>query len=109
MAAGITHETIEARARRIVERFHPERVILFGSHARVNAGPDSDVDILVVMEVDGSVRARAAEVAGALHDFGVPEDIVVVRPEDFERRGGLIGTIAWPAAREGQVLHARAG
>ncbi len=41
--------------RRIVHRFRPERIILFGSHARGDAGPDSDVDLLVVM----SRRPRA--------------------------------------------------
>ncbi|MBH0185089.1 MAG: nucleotidyltransferase domain-containing protein, partial [Nitrospira sp.] len=45
--------------RRIVERFHPERVILFGSHARGTAGPQSDVDLLVVMQAQGSKRRCA--------------------------------------------------
>ncbi|MBH0185097.1 MAG: nucleotidyltransferase domain-containing protein [Nitrospira sp.] len=48
--------------RRIVERFHPERVILFGSHARGTAGPQSDVDLLVVMQAQGSKRRCAVEI-----------------------------------------------
>jgi len=43
---------------RIVRRFRPERVILFGSHARGEAGPDSDVDLLIVMPVEGSRGLR---------------------------------------------------
>jgi predicted nucleotidyltransferase len=50
-------EAIEEMVRRIVERFDPERIILFGSHARGTANPDSDIDLLVVMPVVGSTRA----------------------------------------------------
>lgn len=53
--------TIAEMVRRIVERFHPERIILFGSHARGTAGPHSDVDLLVVMQPHGSKRRRAVE------------------------------------------------
>ena len=63
--------------RRIVERFHPDRVILFGSHARGTAGPDSDVDLLVVMPVAGSKREKQLEVRLAVHEFKVPKDIIV--------------------------------
>jgi len=48
-----TDRAIHAMVRRIVRQFRPERVILFGSHARGEAGPDSDVDLLVVMPVHG--------------------------------------------------------
>jgi len=41
---------------RIVARFSPEKIILFGAHARGGAGPDSDVDLLLVMKVEGSLR-----------------------------------------------------
>jgi len=51
---------IERMVRRIVRQFRPERVILFGSHARGEAGPDSDVDLLVVMRVEGSRREKDA-------------------------------------------------
>lgn len=94
--------------KRIVERFNPEQVILFGSHARGTAGPDSDVDLLVVMPFAGSRREKAAEIGVALHGIGVPKDIVVTTPEDFEWRKEIPGTIERPAALEGKVLYARA-
>lgn len=75
--------------RQIAERFDPERVILFGSHARGDAGPDSDVDLLVVMETAESLASSAARVASAV-DHPFPLDIVVRRPEalaDAYRRG----------------------
>jgi len=93
--------------RRIVERFHPDRVILFGSHARGTAGPDSDVDLLVVMPVSGSKREKQLEVRLAVHEFKVSKDIIVTTPEDFEWRKEIPGTVERPAAREGRVVYAR--
>ena len=93
---------------RIVERFHPEKVILFGSHARGEAGPDSDVDLLVVMPVKGSIRRKRIEVRVALHDVPVSKDVLVSTPEEFERCKDLVGTMEMTAAREGKVLYARA-
>lgn len=94
--------------RRIVERFNPLKIILFGSYARGNAGPDSDVDLLIVMPVRGSKRKKAVEIGVALHDIKVAKDVIVVTPQEFEWRKDVIGTIEWPAAREGQVLYAKA-
>ena len=98
---------IQKMVRRIVRRFHPERIILFGSHARGDASPDSDVDLLVVMPVEGSRREKAIEIRVALHDIRVPKDIIVTTPEDFEWRKEIPGTIERPAAREGRALYVR--
>lgn len=98
---------IQRMVDRIVRRFHPERVILFGSHARGQGGPDSDVDLLVVMPVSGSKRQKAVEIGVALRDIRVPKDIIVTTPEEFEWRKEVVGTIERPAAREGRVLYAR--
>ena len=92
---------------RIVDRFDPERIILFGSHARGDARPDSDVDLLVVMPVEGSRREKAIEIGVALDDIHVPKDIIVVTPQSFERRKDIVGTVEWPAAHEGKLLHVR--
>lgn len=101
-------EKIQEMTRRIVERFDPEKIILFGSHARGSAGPDSDVDLLVVMHVRGSKREKGVEIGMALHDIRIPKDIIVTTPEEFEWRKEVVGTIERPAAREGEVLYARA-
>jgi len=100
-------KAIREMTRRIVEEFHPERVILFGSHATGRAGPDSDVDLLVVMPVEGSKRQKQLEIRLALHDIRVPKDIIVSTPDEFEWRREIVGTIEEPAAREGNVLYAR--
>ena len=102
-------EQIQKMVDRIIERFHPERIILFGSHARGNAGADSDVDLLVVMPVKGSKREKAVEIGVALHDFRIPKDVIVVTPDEFAWRKETVGTVERPANREGKVLYARAG
>ncbi|MFH0965458.1 MAG: nucleotidyltransferase domain-containing protein [Planctomycetota bacterium] len=92
---------------RIVRKFRPEKIILFGSHARGEGRPDSDVDLLVVMPVRGSKREKAVEIGVALHHIRVPKDIIVTTPEEFEWRKEIVGTIERPAATEGKVLYAK--
>ncbi len=98
---------IDRIVKRIVKRFAPEQIILFGSQARGNAGPDSDIDLLVVMPVEGSVRDKRLEIGLALPDGAIPVDVIVTTPEAFAWRKDVVGTIEWPAAREGKVLYAR--
>lgn len=98
---------IRQMVRRIVREFDPDKVILFGSHARGEASPDSDVDLLVVMPVEGSKRAKQLEIRIALHDIHVPKDIIVSRSEEFQWRKNTVGTIEYPAVHEGEVLYAR--
>jgi uncharacterized protein len=101
-------EQIERIVKRIAKKFRPDTIILFGSQARGDAGPDSDIDLLVVMPVDGSVYEKRLEIGVAIPDRLIPADIVVATPEDFAGRKDVVGTIEWHAAREGKVLYARA-
>ena len=93
---------------RIAERFRPEKIIVFGSYARGEVSRDSDLDLLVVMEVDGSCRRKANEIDLALADRTVPMDVIVVTPAQFDRQKDVVGTIVREAAREGKVLYERA-
>lgn len=108
MSASTVQVTIAEMVRRIVERFHPERVILFGSHARGTAGPQSDVDLLVVMQAQGSKRRCAVEIHGLLAGMGIPKDVIVVTPEEFEAYRDAPGTVIRTAWQEGKILHDRA-
>lgn len=98
---------IDRMVRRIVRLFRPERIILLGSHARGTATPDSDVDLLVVMPVRGRKLEMQLEIRKALHGIGVPKDIFVTTPEEFAWRKDVVGTIEYPAVREGKVLYAK--
>jgi predicted nucleotidyltransferase len=97
---------IQEMVRRIVEGFDPEKIILFGSQARGDAGPDSDVDLLVVMPTD-SKRDTAVSIGVALHAMGISKDVIVVTPDEFERRKNIVGTVAYPAHHEGRILYER--
>ncbi len=90
---------------RVVQIAHPQRLILFGSAARGEMGPDSDVDLLVV--VQGSVHRRdlAGKIYRNLHGVPVPVDIVVVTENDIREFGHKIGTVLYPALKEGVVVY----
>jgi predicted nucleotidyltransferase len=104
---NLIQEQIQEMVNRIVARFNPEKIILFGSHARGNAAADSDVDLLVIMSVSGSKREKMIEIGLALHDIPLPKDIIVTSPDEFEWRKEVPGTIERPAAKEGRLLYAR--
>jgi predicted nucleotidyltransferase len=104
---GRIDKIIREMVRRVVEGFHPEMIVLFGSHARGNAGPDSDVDLLVVMPVDGSKRDLTIKIRKALAGIGLAKDVVVATPEELARYRDLVGTIIYPAMHEGTVLYER--
>lgn len=106
ISKGMASKAIAKMTKRIVRRFHPKRIILFGSHARGTAGPDSDVDLLVVIPAGGSRREKAVEIGVALHDIHLPKDILVTTPEAFAWRKDIVGTIEYPAWHEGKVLYA---
>ena len=104
----VSQKLIREMVNRIVRRFDPEKVILFGSYATGKAGPDSDVDLLVVMLFTGPKRSKRIEVRMAVHDIVASKDIIVVTPEEFACRRNIVGTIEYPASREGKVLYAHA-
>lgn len=92
---------------RIVDRFDPERIVLFGSLARGEVTTYSDVDLLVVMP-DGTDRHEAAvEMRRCLRDMLTAKDIVVTTPDEIARRGHVVGTVLREALREGKVVHER--
>ena len=100
-------EALPTIKRRLIRGFQPERIVLFGSQARDDAGENSDVDLLVVMaEVRDARRLRIA-MRAALHDVPVAKDIFVTTPELVQRYGDLVGTILRPALREGVTIYAR--
>jgi predicted nucleotidyltransferase len=102
-----TAEYLPFITERIVAHCDPLRVILFGSFARGEAGPDSDVDLLVVLPQVENKRQAAIEIRRVLADLPVSKDIIVTTPDEIERRGTLVGTLLRPALREGKVLYER--
>lgn len=97
-------EWIPVMTERIVRGFDPLRVIVFGSQARGDAGPRSDVDLLVILPDAIDTGRAAVEILRALADLPVAKDIIVTTPDEITRRGHVLGTVLRPALREGKVL-----
>ena len=92
---------------RIVQKFHPEKIILFGSWARGEAREDSDLDLLVVLSKTEHTRRAAIQIGNSLSDLPVSKDIIVTTPKDIEKYGKTIGYILHPALTEGKVIYER--
>ena len=93
----------------IVAYFRPRRVILFDSMARGDPGPDSDFDLLVVVD-DDTPPEKLTLAAGyeARRSFGRAADVFPCRESVFRRRSQIAGTLAYAAASEGVVVYERA-
>jgi predicted nucleotidyltransferase len=101
----VTYKVINEITKRLVDGFHPDQIILFGSQARGTANKHSDIDILVICSIKGSRRALTLDMYRALESLGIAKDIVVLTKDEFERNRQIPGTIARPAWLEGRVLY----
>ncbi len=90
-------------ADRIVERCDASRVVLYGSVARGDDGPDSDIDLLVVMPIVGRRHDTSVRVLNELRDLPVPVDITVVDPAHLDEEA-LVPGVVRAAMREGRIL-----
>lgn len=99
-------EVIEQLVARIIELVQPLRIILFGSAARGEMSPDSDIDVLVVMP-EGVHRRRTAQLLyQQIRGLGVPFDILVATPDDLEKHKDNIGLIYRTILWEGREVYA---
>lgn len=101
----VTPDDILEMSRRIVSAAKPVKIVLFGSYARGDARPGSDVDLLVIERDPVAQRKEAVRLRGLLRDFQVPIDVVVFGQSFAERYWDIPGTVLYPAFREGKVLY----
>ena len=95
---------IRAVVKQIAEKFQPERIILFGSYAYGRPRPESDVDLLVVMETPLRNREQAAQIARAIdYHFGL--DLLVRRPQQLAERLALGDFFLQEVIERGKVLY----
>lgn len=99
------NEHIATMTDRIVRSFRPEQIILFGSHARGEAHPHSDVNLLLVFSECADKRKAAIEIRRVLKDMPVPKDIIVSTPEELERKRDWISSVLRYAQQEGRILY----
>ncbi len=102
-------DLIDEIVRRIIEAAGPKRIIVFGSAAKGEMGPDSDIDLLVIMP-DGIHRRRTAQMLyRKLAGVGFAKDIVVVTESDVRDYGDNTSLVIYPALREGREVYNAAG
>lgn len=101
----LNEEILQEIVRRIVEVAKPEKIIVFGSAARGEMGPDSDLDLLVIKSCKNR-RETARAIRRKLIGIGIAKDVIVATPEDIERYKDSIGLIYRPALTEGKVIYA---
>jgi predicted nucleotidyltransferase len=82
----------------------PARVLLFGSHARGDAGPDSDLDFLVIEQEGDGHFEEMIRLRRCLPPLGVPVDILVMSEQLVQRRSKVPGTMVRTALREGRLI-----
>lgn len=97
-------EALHHVLKQIVEGFHPQKVILFGSYAYGTPTEDSDLDLLVVMEAEGRPLRAAANIAAAI-DHPIPLDILVFEPQQLQEALECEYTFATEITTMGVVLY----
>lgn len=102
---GVPKDVLDDIVRRIVEVAEPEKVILFGSAARGEMGPNSDIDLLVIKAGDYDPGRLTERIYQALHGAKAAVDVIVVTPEEVERYKDAFCLVIYPALREGAVVY----
>lgn len=98
---------LRAMVVRLVHALHPERIYLFGSRARHDAGPDSDYDLLaIVSESDLAPHRRDVLAFRALCGVGAAKDVVVYTRQEFESRSRAASSLPATVLREGRLVYA---
>ena len=103
-ATSFDQRALDEIIRRVVEVAQPEKIILFGSAARGNMTPHSDIDLLVVKEGADALDLMR-RIYGNLHGVGAAVDAIVVSPQDLERYKNSHALIIKPALRDGRVVY----
>jgi len=96
---------IESITTQLIEKYGPEKIILFGSAARGDTGPDSDADFLIVKKQTpyyGSDRIRELS---SMIERNIPVDFLIYRPEEFEKRLEMGDPFLKAILKEGRVLY----
>lgn len=103
----VSDETIQHIVEVIITRLSPRRVILFGSYARAEAGPDSDLDLFIELDPPLPARGRGTQIKRLFDPYPCPMDIVVYSPEEVAYWKQAPASLVASVLREGEVLYER--
>ena len=101
----ISKKTINEATRRLVEKFRPERIILFGSQARRTADKRSDIDLLVIYPSKKNRMKLMVEMNRSLNEINYAFDIVILSPREYEIDSQIPGTLARYVSQDGKVIY----
>jgi predicted nucleotidyltransferase len=105
--ATISDPRLAEVVQRLVDAYTPERIYLFGSTARGDAGPDSDYDLLLIVPDDAAPERKRSRLAyERLWGTGTAVDVLVWTKSSFDRRLHLPASLPATIIREGKLLHA---
>jgi predicted nucleotidyltransferase len=94
---------------RVVDYFHPRRVVLFGSQARGESGLDSDIDLIVILDDDAPAEKLTLRAGWeSRRGYDRPADVIPVRDAVYRRRAKIAGTLAYEAEIDGVAVYERA-
>jgi predicted nucleotidyltransferase len=102
-----TEEAIGEMVARIGAAADPARIVLFGSYAREQADPDSDVDLLVLFDRLGDRREMVTRLYHALIGTALPKDVVVATIDEHNRYRDVCNTVFYFAERQGRTIYER--
>ena len=103
----ISEPLLQTIVQRLLEAGQPQKIILFGSQARGEAGHDSDYDLLVIENSSQPRYRRAVSYRRALKDLGTSKDIVVWTPREIKEWQNVSNAFITTALRDGVVLYER--
>ena len=103
----ISEDDIRSVAKRFAEAIDAEQVILFGSHARMEAGPNSDVDLLVIAKSDLPRHKRTRDLYKLIRPYPFGMDLLVYTPAEIERGMRSRNSFVSRVLREGKTIYAR--
>jgi predicted nucleotidyltransferase len=101
----IPPETIDRIVAAIVENFSPRQIVLFGSYASGHPTPDSDLDLLIVMESDLPRHKRAVPIRLLFQPVPCAMDILVYTPAEVAEWNGTVNHIITEALRHGKKVY----
>jgi len=104
----ISRRSIQRVCAQIARKFHPEKIILFGSHAYGRPRADSDVDLLVIMPCPGRPTDQAVAISQSL-DHVIPVDLMVRTPEEVRQRVAWNDCFLREATEKGVIMYEAAG
>lgn len=109
MPQQLSQQALDAIVEQIVKVLDPEMIILFGSYARGDAGPDSDVDIAIVAQTSESRHRVVSQILWSLRHLRLPVDLVLFTPERWRYFRQVWSSFPSLIEETGRVIYERTG